>query len=81
VFIHDLVGCQAQTLEGELLGTVIEVLDTGANRVLVIDRQGREVLLPLTAEVVQEMNMQARLVRVSPLPGLLELYDDPKAQS
>ena len=54
-YVHDIIGLSVQTVAGELLGTVKEVLFTGANEVYVVeppDQPGREILLPAIADVI-----------------------------
>jgi 16S rRNA processing protein RimM len=59
--------------DGNLLGTVIEILETGANDVYVVkDITGRELLLPATPEVVKSVNLENKTMVVHVIPGLLE---------
>jgi 16S rRNA processing protein RimM len=72
-FLHDLPGLQVETTAGEALGTVSEVLETGANDVLVVKREsGEEVLIPMTREVVKALDLAAKRVVIEPIQGLLE---------
>jgi 16S rRNA processing protein RimM len=54
------------------LGTVTDVIVTGANDVWVVEGPFGEVLLPVIGDVVKEIDEDARAVRVVLLPGLLE---------
>ena len=55
------------------LGTLSEIMRTGANEIYVVTRpDGSEVLLPVIASVVLELNASARTIRVHLLPGLIE---------
>lgn len=67
---HDLLALRVFDLGGGFLGEVVEVLETGANDVLVV-RGEREYLIPLIREVVVEINLQEEKIVVRPLPGLL----------
>lgn len=62
----DLIGLEVVNAQDEHLGTVSRVLDTGANAVLVVEAQesGRERLIPFIAEVVQEVDLAGRVIRV-----------------
>lgn len=72
-FLHDLPGLQVETVAGEVIGTVSEVLETGANDVLVVKRQsGGEALIPMTREVIKSMDLGAKRVIIEPIQGLLE---------
>jgi len=60
----DLIGCQVQNLDGEDLGRVEEMMETGANDVLVVKGE-RERLIPYVIdEVVKEVDLGQKLIRV-----------------
>ena len=67
-----LVGLTMVTTEGEAIGQVTEILETGANDVYVVNGpQYGEILVPAIDEVVQEIDLAARRIIITPLPGLL----------
>jgi len=68
----ELVGLQVETVAGELLGELVEIMWTGANEVYIVRGPEREVLIPAIADVVQEVDIAAGKMRVKLLPGLLE---------
>jgi 16S rRNA processing protein RimM len=68
----DLIGCTVRTTDGTMLGTVDELIVTGSNDVCVVHGTGREYLIPLVADVIAELDTQARTITVRPLPGLLD---------
>jgi 16S rRNA processing protein RimM len=69
---HQLLGLQVKTVEGQLLGVLQEILETGANDVYVIDRpEGGELLLPAIESVVQEVDLDQRVMIVRLLEGLM----------
>lgn len=76
-FHHDLIGCAVETLSGEPVGTIAGVMETGANDVLVVSRDGEDVLIPMIAAVVKGVDVAARRVRIDPVPGLLETDEEP----
>jgi 16S rRNA processing protein RimM len=67
----DLVGLDVVTDQGESLGRLDEVLHLPANDVFVV-RGRREILLPVTEEVVRGVDREAGRVTVHLLPGLVE---------
>lgn len=72
-FHHDLIGCTVETLSGEAVGRIEEVMETGANDVLVVSRAGGGgVMVPMIASVVKAVDVAAKKVRIDPMPGLLE---------
>jgi len=66
--------------ERGLLGTIVDVLQTGANDVYVVNggRYG-EILIPVIKQVVTDIDLEERLVRVKLLPGLIDEEERPRA--
>jgi 16S rRNA processing protein RimM len=73
-WVHDIIGLQVQSEAGQDLGVISDVLFTGANEVYVIKRADNapELLLPAIADVVQDVDLQARRMTVRLLPGMLD---------
>ena len=76
-FRHDLVGCRMETMEGETLGEVTGIIETGANDVLVVEKGAESLMVPMTREVIGKVDIESRIIRIHPLPGLL---DDDEAE-
>lgn len=73
-FIVDLIGMQVETEEGEALGMLADVLQTGANDVYVVEtKEGKELLLPAIPACILQVDVEAKLMRVHLLEGLLDL--------
>lgn len=72
VYHADLLGCAVETTAGEVLGTVEGMLVTGSADVCVVRDGRREVLVPLIADVVAELDVAGRRLVVRPIPGLLD---------
>ncbi|MBF0444608.1 MAG: ribosome maturation factor RimM [Magnetococcales bacterium] len=67
---NDLIGLMVVTQDGEELGKIQHLFETGANDVMSIDFQGEERLVPFTQEVVLKVDVAAKLVVVRLLPGM-----------
>lgn len=73
-FIADLIGLKVQTDEGEALGEVTDVLQTGANDVYEIRTEdGEEILLPAIKDCVKEVDVEGGSMLVHLLPGLRDI--------
>lgn len=68
-----LIDCRVETIDRREIGLVAEVLHTGAAPVLVVREGKRENLIPLAASICVEIDTEAKLIRVDPPEGLLEL--------
>ena len=64
VYWVDLIGLAVETVEGVALGKIHQMMETGANDVLVV-RGERERLIPFVRDIyVKEVNLECGLVRV-----------------
>lgn len=73
-FIADLIGLAVHSDEDEALGVISDVLQTGANDVYVISKEGcDDILLPAIKDCVKEVDVEAGTILVHLLPGLREL--------
>ena len=67
---EDLIGLRVMTDEGEDLGEVRSILETGSNEVLVCGSGESEVLLPFIEDVVLEIDVNNGIIRVRIPEGL-----------
>lgn len=72
VYIHQLLGMTVlEEGSDRFLGTLEEVLETGANDVYIVkDQLGVELLLPAIDPVIVEIDLSTHQMRVRLLPGL-----------
>jgi 16S rRNA processing protein RimM len=70
-FAREVIGLKVRTIDGEELGEVVEILVTGANDVYVVKGDRGEVLLPARVEVIKGIDVEAGVMTVELLPGLL----------
>ena len=73
-FIADLIGLTVVTEEGETLGELTDVLQTGANDVYqVTTADGKEILLPAIKDCILSVDLSEERMTVHVLKGLLDL--------
>lgn len=71
-FYHfQLEGLPVRTLDGETLGSIAEVFDSGAHSVLVLRGDRGEILLPFTEDVIRRVDIDGGVVEVELMEGLL----------
>lgn len=63
-FIFDIIGCKCITDTGEILGTVTEVMQPGANDVYVVSSQNKEVLVPAVKGFILNINIENKIITV-----------------
>lgn len=72
-FIADLIGMEVSQEDGRRLGTLKDVLQTGANDVYVVEMAGgKEVLIPAIRQCILEVDTENSRMTVHLLEGLLE---------
>ena len=72
-YVHDLIGCAVMTSAGEGVGPILRVdLPTGIP-LLVIERNGDEVLIPFTDAIGTTVDLPGKRVVIEPPAGLLEV--------
>ncbi len=69
-FHYQLIGLKVRTADGDELGEVTEILETGSNDVYVIVGPDGEVLVPALSNVVKEIDIPAGLMIVDLPEGL-----------
>jgi len=75
-YFYELIDLQVVDELGNPLGTLTDVLETGANDVYVVtDSSGHELLLPSIPEVILDVDLDKKTMKVHILPGLVEKED------
>jgi 16S rRNA processing protein RimM len=70
---HDILGLMVITLDGQKLGSIVDIIVTGSNDVYVIKvPDGSQVLIPAIKDVIKQVDLIRRTMYIDPLPGLLD---------
>ncbi len=73
-FISDLIGLRVVSDQGEVLGTLTDVLQTGANDVYVVKREEKkDLLIPAILQCILKTDLINGVMTVHLLEGLLDL--------
>jgi 16S rRNA processing protein RimM len=73
VFLHQLIGLGVRTVDGRELGVVEEVYELLPAHLLEVRGPERTFLIPMTEQIVREIDVEAGRMIVDPPEGLLEL--------
>ncbi|WP_058307837.1 ribosome maturation factor RimM [Gracilibacillus massiliensis] len=72
-YYHEIIGCSVETMGGDIIGNVTEILSPGANDVWVVkNNKGKEYLIPYIEQVVKEVDINEQLIKIEPMEGLFE---------
>ena len=70
----ELAGCRVETISGQEIGTVRNIMRTGGVEILVVANQAeKEFLIPMAQEICVDIDVEKKLIRIDPPEGLLEL--------
>ena len=71
-YIVDLLECEVATVEGEILGKMDDVFNTGSNDIYVVkNEKGKQILLPAIKEVIKNVDIPNRKITVKLMEGLI----------
>ena len=71
-YVADLIGMEVLLENGEKLGVLRDVMETGANDVYIVDRvDGEEILLPAIHDCVLDVDVEKNTMTVHLMKGLV----------
>jgi 16S rRNA processing protein RimM len=69
--ISQIVGLQARTIDGEIVGQVVDVLDYPAHDTLVIKSSNGEILVPFVTKHVPKVDLENKAIVISNFEGII----------
>ena len=71
-YIADLIGINVFTEEGENIGKIEDIYNTGSNDIYVVkDNLGKQILLPAIKDVIKEIDLEKEKMIVHLINGLI----------
>jgi 16S rRNA processing protein RimM len=74
-YYHDLIGCEAFD-NGKAIGIIKEIFQPSHQFLASIEHAGEEILVPITDEIVADVNLSEKRVDFNLPDGLLEIYKE-----
>lgn len=72
-YYHEIIGCKVVTEDEQELGLISEILTPGANDVWVVSLpKGKQLLLPVIDDVILNVDIPNKTIRIHLMEGLLE---------
>jgi 16S rRNA processing protein RimM len=71
-FDWQLEGCEVETVAGERIGIVRELMRTGGTENLIVEGAAKEYLIPFAESICTEVDIDKKKIRVDPPEGLLD---------
>jgi 16S rRNA processing protein RimM len=71
-FIHDVIGLRVIDEKGKAVGILKDVLRLSPNDVYVVEKDGKEILLPAVKEFVKRIDIEGGTMSVQLIEGMIE---------
>lgn len=72
--LDDIIDCEIFNIEtGDKIGVILEVWDTPANKVWLIEHDNREVVIPVIEQVVRSIDIEKKRVEIQLIDGMLDI--------
>lgn len=72
-YYHDhIIGLTVYATEGNIIGKVSDIFETGSNDVYVVKGSGKEYLIPAIHDVIKKINLEEGRIIIQVLEGLLD---------
>jgi len=70
---YELIGCTVEGEDGEKIGVVRDIWSAAGQDLLVVaDGRGAEHLIPMARSILREVDIEARRIGITEIPGLLD---------
>ncbi len=73
-YFHEIIGFAAIDVNFGLIGTITGVNDTTAQAIFEIDREGKQVLVPIIDDFINSLDRDKKEIVLNVPDGLIELY-------
>ncbi len=72
-YTFQLKGCRVFAVDGEYIGTISDVLDSGGAEILKVDRENEETLIPFVQSYLKKIDVDQQRIEVDLPEGLRDL--------
>ena len=73
-YYHEIIGFTAHDAIFGEIGTITAINDSTAQHLFQIDHQGKEVLIPVSDEIIVRLDREKKIIHLNAPDGLIELY-------
>lgn len=70
-YLIDLIGLTAETPQGEVIGTVTDIIEKAAQNLIVINKGEKEILIPKCDAFVNRVDLEEGKIYITPIEGLI----------
>ncbi|MBV1923616.1 MAG: ribosome maturation factor RimM [Flavobacteriaceae bacterium] len=73
-YFHEIIGYQVEDSNFGKVGTITGVNDSTAQALFEIDRDGKEILIPLIDDFIKNVDKEKKIMHLEAPEGLIEMY-------
>ena len=73
-YYHEIIGFSLQDAKHGNLGVITGVNDSAAQALFELEKEGKQLLIPINDEIIQKVDRSKRTIFVSTPEGLVDLY-------
>lgn len=70
-YLIDLIGLVAETVDGEVIGEVVDIIEKAAQNLIVIKKDDKEILIPKCDAFVDRVDLDEKKIYITPIEGLI----------
>jgi 16S rRNA processing protein RimM len=73
-YFHEVIGFTIVDIHFGNVGTIVHINDKAAQPLFEIDRDGKEVFIPMVDEFIKKVDREKKIIEVETPQGLIDLY-------
>ncbi len=73
-YFHEVIGFEVFDQTHGLIGTVQTIIDQTSQPIIQIDFEGKEILIPVTDEIILNVDRDKKCMEIKAPDGLIEIY-------
>jgi len=73
-YFHEIIGFKVEDLNYGVVGTITGVNDSTAQALFEIEKDGKEILIPINDEFIETVDRAKKTIMVNTPQGLIDLY-------
>ena len=71
-YVHDVIGCEVFTVDGERLGRITDVLKLPSHDIWEVNTGLKNILIPAVKNFIREVDIKSRKIIIDPIEGMLD---------
>ena len=73
-YYHEVIGFTVKDSSFGLVGTIKEINDASAQPIFIVDREGKDILIPMIDNFIKKIDREGKTINVDTPSGLIDLY-------